>query len=907
MTMENKFEIKEILVEHLQEPIGIDCYNPVFSWVLTSNQEHVFQTKYQLQIFKQNELIIDSGIIEDDNSIENVIDGFKITPMTRYTMKLNVWDNYQNKASNETFFETGRLDIPFTTKWVEPVQEPTPSSLEGKEMTRESVASNPNEGKERSFDEFRPSKYIRVPFEVDRSVQKARVYISVHGIYQLYINGSRIDNRELAPEHTSYHKLLQYQTYDLTNFIKNGQNVIGVIIGDGWWRGRVGTTGDSCQYGNKLGLLLEGIITYFDGTTQVFSGEQGVSSSGPIIYSDLFVGEKYDARKELNDWSTVSYDDSSWQKVIPVDYPMNNLIGQSSEPVKIVETFKPKKIIHSPAGETIIDVGRIIAGFVEFSLVAPAGIEIKLEHSEVLDTQGNYYNNILGINKEQMDVYITKEEYQTYRPHFTYHGFRYIRISNWPGEISINNFKVHVLSSNLKKIGSFTTNDKRINQLQENIVSSQIANSISIPTDCPQREKAGWTGDIMAYASTMCFNTNAHSFLKSWLHNVRKDQLENGAVPVVVPYLKAYEIFIKGMTGFETSCGWGDAIITVPYAMYQVYGDKNVLVENYDAMKKWLDYIQNRMHNFHPEDYENWDDKRKKRSYYLWNTDFHFGDWLIPSIVLGNPDGGAMMDTAYATMNIVGPAYAAYSSRFMAKIAHILDKETDAKKYHDLYEKIREAFIEEYVHDDGTIDADFQGIYVIALKNNLVTEEIKPKMINHLRTLIENNGNCLDTGFLSVLFLMDVLCENDCRDLAYKLLFQTKCPSWLYMVEHGATTMWESWGAIGEDGSVSTYSYNHYAFGCIGEWLYKEIGGLQVIEPGYHKFKVCPALDCGLTKVNLTQYSPYGLIEVNWQLVANKVILNVKVPVNTTAKIVLPHIQKTVDSGDYTFVDEISS
>lgn len=211
-----------------------------------------------------------------------------------------------------------------------------------------------------------------------------------------------------------------------------------------------------------------------------------------------------------------------------------------------------------------------------------------------------------------MDVYITKEGYQTYRPHFTYHGFRYIRISNWPGEISINNFKVHVLSSNLKKIGSFTTNDKRINQLQENIVSSQIANSISIPTDCPQREKAGWTGDIMAYASTMCFNTNAHSFLKSWLHNVRKDQLENGAVPVVVPYLKAYEIFIKGMTGFETSCGWGDAIITVPYAMYQVYGDKNVLVENYDAMKKWLDYIQNRMHNFHPEDYENWDDKRKK-------------------------------------------------------------------------------------------------------------------------------------------------------------------------------------------------------------------------------------------------------------------------------------------------------
>lgn len=902
--MENKLKVYDLTIEHQKKPLGIDCIRPRFSWKLENNSSNVLQTAYQIDVFKDKDLVVSTKKILSDNSIENTISNLKLEPMTRYDWKVTVWDNYDNIAYCESFFETGRLNTPFLGSWIEPEQIPTPSSLKGKAFSREAVASNQYKGIERDFAEFRPAQFIRIPVHVKKAIKKARVYVTAHGVYQLYINGKRPDDRELAPENTTYYKLLQYQTYDITALIKSGKNVFGIILGDGWWTGRVGTTGDSCQYGDKIGLLIEGVFTYLDGTQEIITGEQGVSTTGPIIYSDLFVGERYDARKEIENWSLPNFNDSEWKPVNQVSYKQDNLVGQYGEPIRAVECFHPKEIITTPAGETVIDVGKVIAGYVEFSLISKAGQEIKLEHSEVLDSEGNYYNNILGINKEQTDIYITKDGYQTYKPHFTYHGFRYIRVSGWKGRLSTNDFKIYVLSSDMKIISNFQTSDERINQLQRNILSSQRANTISIPTDCPQREKAGWTGDIMAFAPTMCFNTEADSFLTRWMANVRYDQLENGAIPNVVPYLKAYQLFLKDMTGFETSCGWGDAVITVPYAMYKAYGDRRILEENYEAMIKWMGYIEDRMYNYHPDDYDSWDDRRKKRSKYLWNTDFHFGDWLIPSLVLGNPDGGAMMDTAYATMATVAPAYAAFSSQHIAQIAKILGKENDFKRYTNLYNKIKAAFIDEYVHDDGTMDADFQGIYVIALKNNLVSDSIRPLMVEHLCQLIEKNNGCLDTGFLSVPFLMEVLCENNQQALAYKLLFQTKCPSWLYMIEHGATTMWESWGAVGEDGTVSTYSYNHYAFGCIGEWMYNELGGLKIVEPGYKKFKIEPALDCGLTFVAMKKETPYGTIKIKWELLDNEVILHVTVPVNTTAIIILPNMEpKIIGSGKYTFSD----
>ncbi|MBQ1490683.1 MAG: hypothetical protein IIZ39_01880, partial [Blautia sp.] len=475
------------------------------------------------------------------------------------------------------------------------------------------------------------------------------------------------------------------------------------------------------------------------------------------------------------------------------------------------------------------------------------------------------------------------------------------RITGWPGEISADAFTMVAYTSEMEDLGSFTTSDERLNQLQQNIYWSQVSNTISIPTDCPQREKAGWTGDIMAFAPTLCFNRHANAFLSAWMENVRAEQMENGAVPMIVPYLKAYATFLRDNLGTDTSCGWGDASIIVPLRVYEAYGDKRILEENYPCMKRWMAYIEERANNHHPEGYETWDQERKERSRYLWNTDFHFGDWLIPSMVLGNPDAMAMNNTAYATMGIVAPAYYAFSAKNMANIATILGKEEDAKAYQELYEKIREAFILEYVHEDGTLDADFQGIYVIALQMGLVPEDKKQRMGDHLVDLIEKNGNRLDTGFLSVLFLMDVLCDIGRSDVAYRLLYQTKCPSWLYEVEAGATTLWESWGAISEDGTVSTYSYNHYAFGCVGEWMYRRIGGLTATSPAYRSFRVSPDFTCGLTHAEVKEETPYGLAFVSWRRAGDTAMVSVHVPVGTKAEILLPGITKEVGSGDYDF------
>lgn len=904
----NTLLLKDLVIEHQHSPVGIDVKHPRFGWKLESQEKNTVQASYQIRLYSDSKLIADTGIVETSQSIEVIIPSWETEPKTCYEVQVTVSDNWGRTALIESFFETGLLETSFQSSWVEPEQEPTPSSMTADRETGEIIAADPYVDGKRDFHEFRPAQYIRIPCILKKGIKKARIYATAHGLYRLEVNGLRSDDREFAPENTSYDKILQYQTYDVTSLLSEGTNVIGVVLADGWWVGRVGTTGDCCQYGNTVGLLLDAVIEYNDGTTQFVSGEQGVSSPGPIIFSDLFVGEKYDAAREMPGWSTASFHDETWTPVLKKEYGKENLTGQYAPPVRPIEVLQPLKIFTAPNGDVILDAGQVVAGQVEISLTAEAGHTITLEHSEVMGNDGNYFNNILNVNKEQTDIYITKDGFQTFRPAFSYHGFRYVRIQGWPGHMSLNHFKIYVFTSEMDELSSFHTSDERINQLESNIWWSQIANTISIPTDCPQREKAGWTGDIMAYSPTLCFRRDADAFLTSWMASVRADQLESGAVPMIVPYLKAYRTFLKENLGTDTSCGWGDAVIVVPYEVYKAYGDRRILEDNYEAMRKWLQYIAGRARNHHPEDYDFWDEKRKENSRYLWNTDFHFGDWLIPSIVLGNPDANAMNDTAYATMGVVAPAYYAFSALTVSEIAGILDKADDEAYYKDLYEKIRKAFIEEYVHEDGTMDVDFQGIYVIALKMNLVPDGIKPKMVQYLCDLIEENGNRLDTGFLSVLFLMDVLCDNGRSDVAYKLLFQTACPSWLYEVESGGTTMWESWGAVGEDGSVSTYSYNHYAFGCIGDWMYRHLGGLQILEPGYKKFRIAPSFDSGLTSADIRKETPYGTITAAWRIIGDTFVLHTEIPANTQAVVDLPgRSGETFGSGSYDFVVNIQS
>lgn len=900
MYQADRLWLTDLTTEHLPAPLGLDAAQPRFGWKLHSGRGNTSQAAYRLTITENGETAADTGKVKSAQSIEVTVPGFAPKPMTAYRVHLEVMDNYGRTAHLESHFETGRMGVPFCSSWVEPVQQPTPPTLDGSGMGGTPCLDAQGN---RTFEEFRPAQYVRVPFQIGKPVKRARVYATAHGLYRLTVNGSRPDDRELAPENTAYHKLLQYQTYDVTALLQEVDNALGVVLADGWWAGRVGTTGDCCQYGDTTALLLDMDIEYMDGTKETVTGERGLSSTGPIVFSDLFVGEKYDANLEQPGWDYPGFDSSGWVPVIKKDYNKAHLVGQYAPPVRPVKIFRPAAVFTAPNGDIIVDAGQTLAGVTEFTVTAPAGLTIKLEHFEVLGKDGNYFSSILNANKEQTDTFITRAGTQTYRPAFTYHGFRYVRVTGWPGTPTTEDFRIVVLASEMEDTGTFRTSDERLNQLQSNIWWSQVSNTVSIPTDCPQREKAGWTGDIMAYAPTMCFNRAAGPFLSSWMDNVRAEQLGSGAIPMIVPYLKAYATFLRDELGADTSCGWGDAVLMVPYAVYRAYGDRRILEDNYGTMLRWLEYIDSRAKNSHPPEYDTWDEAHKARSRWLWNTDYHFGDWLIPSMVLGNPDGNAMGNTALATMHIVAPAYYAFSAKNMSEIAKILGREEDAAHFAKVYENVRQAFIEEYVHEDGTMDADFQGIYVIALQMGLVTDELRPKMAAHLAEMIKKNHNCLDTGFLSVLFLMDVLCDNGMRDLAYKLLFQTACPSWLYEVEKGATTMWESWGAIAEDGTVSTYSYNHYAFGCVGDWMYRHIGGLQILEPGYKKFRVAPALDCGLTFAETAQETPYGRAAVEWEIIDGKACVRVEVPPNASAEICLPGMEtQTVGSGRYLYL-----
>lgn len=730
-----------------------------------------------------------------------------------------------------------------------------------------------------------PCLFLRKEFIAKGQIKRARIYATSHGIYTLEVNGHSTEDREFAPEFTSYEKYLAYQTYDITDRIHEGKNVVGAILADGWYAGRLGMFGDSYQFGDHLALLLQLLIEYADGTTETIGSDSSFrSSTGPYLYSDLFIGEKYDARKEIPGWSAPGFDDGGWAPVLEKAFGFDSLVAQYGAPVRRVASIPVKEILLTPKGDYVVDLGQNIAGRMRMRVQGPPGTTVTLEHSEVLDENGNFIHNIMGRNKDQIDVYVLKGTgVEIYEPKFTFHGFRYVKLSGFPGIPDIRDFTGIVISSDLGPSGYFSCSDGRINRLQENIQWSQRSNMLSIPTDCPQRERTGWTGDLQVFLPTGCFNMDLDAFITRWLRNARLDQKQDGQIPFIVPDIKSNQNFIPRYG--ISSAGWGDACIIVPWTLYRLYGDQRILEENYDMMLKWLHYVQHEAENNNPDDIgENQTPEERERRKYLWNTGKHFGDWLIPS--LSTSDGGIdMAKSAQLTRELVPTCFYAYSAELLAKISYILGKSEEARALSFLNAKIRKAFAAEYLRKDGRFRAHFQGIYVLALKMKMVPDTMREKVFSQLVSLIQNNRNCLDTGFLSVPFLLDVLCDNGRQDIAYDLLFQTKCPSWLYEVENGATTIWEAWQAIRPNHKITNVSYNHYAFGCVGDWMYRNIAGISPDKPGYSHFQISPRLDSRITYCKASYQSIYGRIAVDWSMQENTLYISVSVPVNTTATI----------------------
>jgi alpha-L-rhamnosidase len=713
-----------------------------------------------------------------------------------------------------------------------------------------------------------PCPILRKDFELKAAVRSARAYVTSLGLYRMQLNGRVVGDQLFTPGWTAYRNRLQYQTYDITELLNTGTNCVGVILGDGWYRGRLLWGNQRNLYGKKLALLAQIEVVYQDGSRQVFTTDQTwKTSTGPILTSDIYNGQVYDARLEIDDWCKPGFDDAAWAPVTVANHSKDILVAPAGPPVKSIEEIKPVNIFETPAGHTVVDMGQNMVGWVRLRVQGPAGTRIKLRHAEVLDAQRNFYTeNLRGA--EQTDEYILRGNgKEVFEPLFTFHGFRYVAVEGWPGQISLDDLTGVVIHSDITPTGTFECSDTMINQLQHNIRWGLKGNFLDVPTDCPQRdERLGWTGDTQVFARTACFNTDVAAFYTKWLADLTADQLPSGAVPHVVPNVISPTAV--------ASAGWADAAVVVPWTVYLCYGDTRILARQYPSMKAWVDYMA----------------KRAGDSYF-WNTDFTFGDWLAFNTTRSDYPG------ATTDKDLICQAYFARSTDLLQRTAEILGNTADAKKYADMLRKIKEVFRNEFITPNGRLTSNTQTAYSLALAFDLIPSGLKATAAKRLADDVQRFEH-ITTGFLGTPLICHVLSDFGYLDQAYMLLNRKKYPSWLYPVTKGATTIWERWDGIKPDGTFQDKgmnSFNHYAYGAIGEWLYRVVAGIDIDHqnPGYKHIIIRPHPGGGLTYAKARLDSMYGQIESAWRLEGKVMTVDIEIPPNTTATVRLPSAKVT--------------
>ncbi|MDW5288119.1 alpha-L-rhamnosidase [Formosa sp. PL04] len=839
-------KVDDLVTEYHKNPIGIDVEKPRLSWKLVSETYDVIQTAYEIRVSnaesgleKEKELIWSSGKIESDQSTNISYEGRDLNSSERVYWQVRVWDN-KNKTSAwsaVSFWEMGVLNQNvWKADWI---------TMKGEEKSKTSL----------------PSQYYRKDFSVSKDVSSARVYVTSLGLYHMFINGEKVGDQEFTPGFTSYKKRIQYQTYDVTKMLKK-DNAIGAIVGDGWYRGYLGWDGLRSYYGDTLGLFAQLHVNYKDGTSEtITTNDTWKSSYGPIQKSDIYNGETYDARLEMTGWATANFDDSKWKQTTVLNHSKDILVASNGLPVKITQEIKPVKTITTPTGELVFDLGQNIVGWAQIKVQGKKGDTITLKFAEVLDKEGNFFTKNLRA-AEATDRFILKgDDVEVFQPHFTFHGFRFIKVE---GATPVANDIIGmVIHSDMKETGTFTTSDPLINQLQSNIQWGQRDNFLDIPTDCPQRdERVGWTGDTQVFSMTAGFNFNVASFYTKWLKDLALDQQPNGEVPNVIP-----DMWNNKMGG---TTGWADAAVIVPWSVYQTYGDTRVLEEQYESMKGWIEYM-----------------KKNAGNNYLWDQDrWHWGDWL--AFHSENPDyAGSVTEK-----DLIATAYFKYSTTLFSQIAEVLGHNEDAKTYAALAEKIKEAFIQEYITPNGRLMSHTQTAYALALSFDLVPENLIQKSADYFAADVEKFGH-LTTGFLGTPLLCSTLSKIGRDDLAFMLLNRKEYPSWLYPVTQGATTIWERWDTQKPDGTIidGMNSFNHYAYGAIGEWMYSHIAGLQIDSknPGYKHTILSPHPGGGLTYAKAETESLYGTVASEWSIEKGVMTYKIVVPANTTATVILPN------------------
>lgn len=844
--------VYDLSCEHKTNPIGIDVKVPRFSWKINGSARNTLQTSYSIRVattpdFTKKSIVWESGKVNSDESILQEYKGQPLQPNQRYFWQVKVADNNLNESawSNAAFFETAFLDKSlWKAKWIEPE----------KEVVR-----------------YSPASLVRKEFTLKKKIAQARIYVTSHGFYELHLNGAKVGDEVLTPYWTAYEKRLQYQTYDVTTLLASGKNAIGAMLGDGWYRGTLAWGNQWAIYGKNLGLLCQLQIKYTDGTEETIISDESwkATNEGPIRMNDIYNGETYDARKELIGWDKTGFDTSSWWNVSIGNYSNDNLMAQEGMPVKRIEELKPIKIWRTPKGTLVADLGQNMVGWIRLKVNGPAGTAVTIRHAEVMDKFGEFYTENLRAAKVTLNYTLKGGGEEVYEPRFTFMGFRYIAVEGFPGELKPENITGVVVHSEMTKTGSFECSNPLVNQLQHNIQWGQKGNFVDVPTDCPQRdERLGWTGDAQAFCRTAAYNYDVASFFTKWLGDLSAEQRPNGAVQFVIP-----DVISKKQAEAPVSAGWGDVATIAPWTLYQVYGDKRLLERQYPSMKAYVDYIRSKAGDSN-----------------LWKNGSVFGDWLFYK-----PEMAAHTEAdGYTDKDMIATMFYAYSASLVAKAAAELGKTEDAQFYQNLFEKIKATFIEEYVTPKGRIASDSQTAYVLALHFNLLPDNLKTSATNYLVADIKGRKNHLSTGFLGTPYLCHVLSENGQTNVSYDLLTQETFPSWLYPIKMGATTIWERWDGQKTDSTFQDKgmnSFNHYAYGAIGDWMYRVVAGIEIGKVGYKQIKIQPHPNNKFDFAKANLESNYGPIASGWERKNGKMKFTVKIPANTTALITLPNTQ----------------
>ena len=886
-------KIVKLRCEAMENPMGITLKVPRLTWAIESDVRSFRQKTCRIELEAEDNKnrrtkAYDSGQIKSSDS-SLIPEGMILCSRTRYYWTVRITDEDNKEyVSAPAWFETGIMDAAdWKAKWIEPEQ---------KAVFKEKHIPTPDEPKQdKMIDEnvLYPCQMMRKEFHLMKTIARGRAYATAHGIYRLEINGQKAGKNEFAPEATCYRDLLQVQTYDITEILQKGRNAVGMCVADGWWAGRIGNYGDSVQYGDKLAVLLQIEVLYDDGTSEIIISDGSFrSSAGPRRYADLYIGEKYDMHFERNGWSKAEYDDSAWTFVNESSDGFDNLSGQNAQPIQVIETLPCIRIYHSPKGEQILDFGQTMAGNAEMDLIGLPGSEITLRYFEETDSEGNYWFELDGMHSQQTDTFILDESGAGfYDPWFTYHGFRYIYISSNKGKVEIQNAVARLIASNAKQVLILHTSDEAVNRLNKNIEWTMRSNLTGMLTDNPDRERAGWTGDLQMAAPTLCDYCDVQAILRRWLKEASYEQRSNGEIPMVIPNWETYDSMV-----IKSSAGWGDAVIIVPWILYERYGDCRILEECYPMMEKWISYEKKRAEFISPELLGKMSSEEIQYQKYLWNTDFNFGDWMTPSACY-NEETGTYTYFTQTLCDLMGTYYFAYSSMLMQKIAGVLGRFEDEWKYGEQYNRIREAAVSELYNKGKILESEFMGAQVLALHMGFYPKGEKKQLIDRLMQLISKKG--FDTGFSSTLLIFDLLCENGYQEKAYDFLLNRKFPSWLYEVDQGATSVWESMQAVMPDGTRNAVSFIQPAFCTIGSFLTQGLGGIRPAAPGYRKIRIHPYLTERLDFCNASFDSEQGIICCSWERTRNEIIFKATVPANTNAVLWLQNAEenKTTESG----------